>query len=193
MLAAGRRTDNGQRMAASFQELVDYFHELATEDVSHTDGTYMGHCFTVYRDMKRWGFDEDLARAGLFHSIYGTGLFQRFKLPVEKRNEVRELIGERAERLAYLNCAIIYDEFDEELARGGEPFRMTSRLTGEPIELDREELEDLLRVHLVDRLEQIPRSKAFAWRKDVFREMAKRLGPEAQAEFDRVYALEAPG
>jgi hypothetical protein len=140
--------------------------------------------------MKRWGFDEELARAGLFHSIYGTGLFQRFKLPVEKRQEVRELIGERAEKLAYLNCSIIYDEFDEELARGGETFRMTSRLTGEPIELDSQELEDLLRVHLVDRLEQIPRSKAFDWRKDVFREIATRLGPQAQAEFERVYALQ---
>jgi len=180
-------------MPASFQELVDYFHALATEDVAHTEGTYMGHCFTVYRDMKKWGFDEELARAGLFHSIYGTGLFQRFKLEVEKREEVRELIGERAERLAYLNCSIIYDEFDEEFARGGETFRMTSRLTGEPIELNSEELDDLLRVHLVDRLEQIPRSKAFDWRKDVFREMANRLGPEAQAEFDRVYALAAAG
>lgn len=178
-------------MSATFEELVDYFHALATEDVEHTEGTYMGHCFTVYRDMKRWGFDEELARAGLFHSIYGTGLFQRFKLPVEKRKEVRELIGERAERLAYLNCAIIYDEFDEELARGGETFRMTSRLTGERIELDRGELQDLLRVHLVDRLEQIPRSKEFEWRRDAFREIANRLGPAAQAEFERVYALAA--
>jgi hypothetical protein len=180
-------------MPASFQELVDYFHALAAEDISHSEGTYMGHCFTVYRDMKKWGFDEDLARAGLFHSIYGTGLFQRFMLPVEKRQEVRELIGERAERLAYLNCAIVYDEFDAELARGGDTFRMTSRLTGEPIELNSEELEDLLRVHLVDRLEQIPRSKAFDWRKDAFRAMANRLGPTAQAEFDRVYALQAAG
>ncbi len=177
-------------MPATFQELVDYFHALATEDVEHTEGTYMGHCFTVYRDMKRWGFDEELARAGLFHSIYGTGLFQKFKLPLEKRGEVRELIGERAERLAYLNCSIDYDAFDQELARGSTPFRMTGRMTGEQIELDNDELNDLLRVHLVDRLEQIPRSHEFAWRKDVFREMADRLGPKARAEFDRVYALE---
>ena len=96
---------NVNRMPASFQELVDYFHSLATEDVTHTDGTYMGHCFSVYRDMKKWGFDEDLARAGLFHSIYGTELFDRFKLDVEKRSEIRDLIGERAERLAYINCS----------------------------------------------------------------------------------------
>jgi hypothetical protein len=51
-------------------------------------------------------------------------------------------------------------------------------------------LQDLLRIHLVDRLEQIPRSKEFEWRRDAFREMANRLGPAAQAEFDRVYALE---
>ncbi len=177
-------------MPASFQELVDYFHSLATEDVTHTDGTYMGHCFSVYRDMKKWGFDEDLARAGLFHSIYGTELFDRFKLDVEKRDEIRDLIGERAERLAYINCSINYDEFDSELAKGTFPFRMNGRLTGEKIEMDESELDDLLRVHLVDRLEQLPRSKKWDFRREAFQQMASRLGVQAQSHYDRVHALE---
>ena len=41
----------------------------------------------------------------MFHSIYGTEKFQGFTLPLERRAEVRALIGDRAERLAYLNCA----------------------------------------------------------------------------------------
>ena len=39
----------------------------------------------------------------MFHSIYGTERFQGFTLPLERRGEISALIGERAERLAYLN------------------------------------------------------------------------------------------
>lgn len=178
-------------MAATFQELVDYFHTLPTDDIVHSDGTYMGHCFSVYRDMKKWGFDEDLARAGLFHSIYGTGLFDRFKLELDQRDKVRELAGERGERLAFINCSINYEEFDEELAKGTFPFRMNGRLTGEKFELDEDELTDLLRLHLVDRLEQLPRTKAWDFRRPAYKIMADRLGSYAQAEYERVHALEA--
>lgn len=176
-------------MPATFDQLVDFFHSLATEDVDHTGGSYMGHCFCVYRDMKRWGHDEDLARAGLFHSIYGTGLFQRFKLELDRRDEVRALIGEGPERLAYLNCAVDYDSFDREVLRGTPPYRMTNRLEGGEIEISAQDFEDLLKMQLVDRLEQVPRSKHFDFRREAFETMAKRLGPHASAEFERVFAL----
>ena len=178
-------------MAVTFHELVDFFKTTGAAGVEHTDGSYLGHCAAVYRDMKRWGFDEDLARAGLFHSIYGTGIFQRFTLALERRDEVRALVGERIERLAYLNCAILYDSFDGEVMRGTRPFRMTDRFTQEPVDLTPEEFDDLVRIQLVDRLEQVPRSRAFEFRRDAYRRMAERLGPEAIAEYERVYALEA--
>lgn len=178
-------------MGAAFQELVDFFHSIGAEDVPHTGVTYMGHSFAVYRDMKKWGFDEELAQAGLFHSIYGTGLFQRFKIPLERRGEVRKLIGERAERLAYLNCSIDYESFDQEVERGTPPYRLHSRLTGETFELGEQEFEDLLRIQLVDRLEQVPRSKHLDFRREAFRQMAERLGPQAVEEFDRVFAAES--
>ena len=178
-------------MPASFDELVTFFHSLATEDVSHTGGTYMGHCFTVYRDMKRWGYDEELALAGLFHSIYGTGLFQRFKLELDRREEVRALIGERPERLAYLNCAVDYGTFDREIMRGTPPFRMNNRLDGGEVEISPDDFDDLLKIQLVDRLEQVPRSKHFDFRRDAFAAMAERLGPDAQAEFEQVFAAAA--
>ena len=177
-------------MPATFDQLVDFFHSIGAEEVPHTGVTYMGHCFNVYRDMKRWGFDEELAQAGLFHSIYGTRLFQSFKLGLDRREEIRELIGPRAERLAYLNCAIDYDSFDREVERGSPPYRMTNRFTGEESPIEEEDFEDLLRIQLVDRLEQIPRSEARDFRKDAFRAMADRLGPRAQQEFERVFAAE---
>ena len=177
-------------MPATFHELVDFFKATGAAGVEHTDGSYLGHCAAVYRDMKRWGFDEELARAGLFHSIYGTGIFQRFALPIERRDEVRALAGDWVERLAYLNCAIDYDSFDREVLRGAPPYRMTDRFAGEEIDLTEEEFEALVKIQLVDRLEQVPRSKAFAYRQLAYRKMAERLGPKAAEQFDEVWGLE---
>src|SRR5205807_2348343 len=98
----------------------------------------------------------ELCRAGMFHSIYGTQLFQGFKLPLERRPELREVIGERAERLAYLNCAMDRATLDAALDQPDGPYRITDRLTGEEVVLSRRDFDDLCRVHLFDWLEQVP-------------------------------------
>jgi hypothetical protein len=67
---------------------------------------------------------------------------------------------------------------------------MIDRFTGEEIEIAPEDFEDLVRIQLVDRLEQVPRSKAFDYRRDAYRQMAELVGPAAVAEYERVYALE---
>jgi hypothetical protein len=67
---------------------------------------------------------------------------------------------------------------------------MTDRFTGEPIKISEQDFEDLLRIQLVDRLEQIPRSKEWDFRREAYRQMAERLGPHAIAEFERVFTLE---
>jgi hypothetical protein len=177
-------------MSASFAEMIDFLRQVAAADVPHTGGTYLGHVAAVHRDLKKWGCGDDVAHAGLFHSIYGTGLFQRFKLPLERRGEVRALIGERAERLAYLFCAVDYNSLDEAIERGTPPYRMLDRFRGETIEMTGQEFEDLLRVQLVDWLEQIQRLKKWDFRRESFRRMAERLGVDAVAEYERVFALE---
>src|SRR5215469_9654179 len=118
-------------MAPTFKQLTDFMLGLGTEEVAHTGKSYLAHNIGVHRYMKDRGCSEELCRAGLFHSIYGTELFQRFALPVERRPEVRELIGEWAERLAYANCAMDRASFDQAAEHDDEPYRFTDRLTGE--------------------------------------------------------------
>ena len=89
----------------TFKELTDYLLEVGAGEVTHTEKGYLSHAISVYNDLRKWGWNEELARTGIFHSIYGTELFQRFTLPLERRAEVRGLIGERAEWLCWLNCA----------------------------------------------------------------------------------------
>ena len=116
-------------MEPLFKRMTNFIRAVGADDVEHSERTYLAHAIGVHNDMKRWGCDEELCRAGVFHSIYGTELFQRFTLPLDRRGDVRDLIGERAEWFAYLNCAMNREQFDRTVfqSRG-----RTSFSTGSP-------------------------------------------------------------
>jgi hypothetical protein len=179
-------------MSNDYRRLTDFLVGLGTEQVDHSNKTYLGHLVNVYRLLQAQGYAEDVCRAGMFHSIYGTELFRDFALPVERRSEVRDLIGERAERLAYLNCAMDRTTFDRALEEEKEPYRIRLRESGEEVRLSRADFDDLCRVHLFDWLEQVPRSRhGWDYRRAAYRRMAERLGPAAIEAFDRVFALDS--
>ncbi|MCS6852269.1 MAG: hypothetical protein NZ700_13985 [Gemmataceae bacterium] len=180
-------------MDASYKQMTDFLTGLGIENVPHTRKTYLGHLIAVHRLMERHGCGPDACRAGMFHSIYGTELFQGFKLPLERRSEVRQLIGERAERLAYLNCAMDRASFDRAVPQATEPYTFRDRLTGETVSLTREDFDDLCRVHLFDWLEQVERSGRWDYRRAAYRGMAERLGGSAWKLYQEVFAGEPAG
>jgi hypothetical protein len=174
----------------NYRAMIDFLRGLGTEDVPHSGQKgFLAHLVGVFRDQAAWGCDRELCRAALFHSIYGTELFQRFSLPLERRDEVRALIGARAERIVFANCMMDRSSFDALLESAG-PYLIRNRVTGETIELSREDFDDLVRVHLCDWLEQVQRSGRWTYRRDAIRRMAQRLGGVAQTSYQRVYAFE---
>jgi hypothetical protein len=174
-----------------YKRLTDFLVAAGIEAVPHTGKTYLGHLINVHRLMHEQGCDVDLCRAGMFHSIYGTEQFQGFKLSLDRRTELREMIGERAERLAYLNCAMDRSSMDAALEKDQEPYDVRDRLTGEVHRLDRAMFDDLCQVHLYDWLEQAPRSRlGWKYRRAAYRRMAERLGTQAVALHDRTFAEE---
>ncbi|HZZ77660.1 MAG TPA: hypothetical protein VFE62_04020 [Gemmataceae bacterium] len=178
-------------MSAKYKELTDFLVELGIEKVPHTEKTYLGHLVNVYRLMESEGCTDELCRAGMFHSIYGTQQFQGFKLGLEDRAKVRKLIGERAEKLAYLNCAMQRETFDEAANGNGETYHFTDRISGEGVDLSRTDFDDLCRVHLFDWIEQVPRSRyGWGYRRAAYRRMAERLGGNALMAYDRAFASE---
>ncbi|MBI1314976.1 hypothetical protein GC176_27095 [bacterium] len=176
---------------AIFKELTDFFQHVGATDVAHTSKTYLAHAIGVYNDLKQWGSSEELARAGMFHSIYGTERFQKFKLDLERRCDVRALIGERAEWLAWLNCAMTRDEYDaciESLIEDtSAPLCVVDRFSGERIELTPQDFDDLGTIHLCDWLEQVGRSQDWNYRRHIYEYLANRLGGVALAAFHEVY------
>ena len=81
-------------MEHNFKQLTNFFIEVGADQIPHSDKSYLAHAIGVYNDLKAWGADEDLCRAGMFHSIYGTEVFQDFTLPLERRGDLQALIGE---------------------------------------------------------------------------------------------------
>lgn len=181
-------------MDRDWKRLTDFLVGLGVEQVAHTQKSYLAHVISVHRLMEGKGCSEEVCRAGLFHSIYGTELFQGFKLPLERRPEVRALIGERAERLAYLNCAMDRASFDRAAEQPDGPYRIVDRLTGMATELDPSDFDDLCRVHLYDWLEQVPRSqRSWDYRRAAYRRLAERLGGVAKEAYEQVFAGKPAG
>lgn len=176
-------------MDSDDRSLTDFLVGLGTDSVPHTgEKGFLAHLIGVHRDLESWGCERDVCRAGMFHSIYGTELFQKFCLPLDRRDEVRQLIGERAERLAFVNCMMDRASFDRLILSRG-PYRITDRVSGTILELDEQDFHDLCVVHLCDWLEQVPRSQQWDYRRESYRNLAERLGGIAKESFDRVYAL----
>lgn len=177
-------------MDKDYKRMTDFLVGMGIEQVPHTHKSYLAHLVAVHRSLESVGYPADVCRAGLFHSIYGTERFQGFTLPLERRGEVRALIGDRAERLAYLNCAMNRATLDGSLDQAEEPYRITDRITGEEVPLVRQDFDDLCRVHLFDWLEQVPRSREWGYRRTAYRRMAQRLGGPAEETYRRIFAQE---
>ena len=177
-------------MDKEFKRMTDFLHGIGIDQVPHTQKSYLAHLVAVFRDLESLGCPQDVCRAGMFHSIYGTEKFQGFTLPIDRRDELRALIGDRAEYLAYLNCAMDRASFDRALDQKVEPVPIIDRITGQEVQLLQPDFDDLCRVHLVDWLEQVPRSQEWNYRRQAYRRMAERLGRQVVDNYERIYGLE---
>jgi hypothetical protein len=175
-------------MDKDFKRLTDFLVGIGIDEIPHTHKSYLAHLIAVFRDLKSLGCPQDVCRAGMFHSIYGTEKFQGFTLPLNRRDEVRALVGDRAEYLAYLNCAMDRASFDRAVDNEAEPYRIVDRINGQEVQLTQHDFDDLCRVHLVDWLEQVLRSQEWDYRRQAYRRMAQRLGRQAEENYERIYA-----
>jgi len=177
-------------MDEKYRRMGDFLVAEGTGKVAHTEKSFLAHLIGVYTDLEQWGCEPAVCRAGMFHSIYGTEPFQDFKLELARRGDVRELIGEHAERLAYLNSAMTRTTFDETIQQDDGPRSMVDRFTGERIDFTPQEFHDLLTMHLCDWLEQVERYGKWDSRRAAFRRMAEMLSGVALESYDKVFARE---
>ncbi len=143
-------------MKEPFYEKLDFLRRRGADQVSHSEHTLLDHLVGVRALLLRWGANADVADAGLFHSVYGTEVFHRPPIPESDRSIVRQLIGEKAERLAWLYCCLHRNEF-ESAAAHRTPDHIVHHATGKPVTIVPDEALALMNLLSADVLEQLAR------------------------------------
>jgi hypothetical protein len=133
---------------------------LGFGDLTHDSHVpFLSHLLGTRRVLVQWGERPALCDAGLFHSAYGTEYF-----PVDRpasREDVRDVIGDDAEEIAWLWCTIRRDTIDD-----SGPAVVAETRDGGSLALDGGRATDIATLWAADTVEQIgrmtPDERAFA-------------------------------
>src|ERR1700759_2054384 len=83
--------------------VIAFLRGLGADKLPHSTGrTLLAHLRGCEAIAGRWDQPAWLRRAALLHSVYGTDTYRRQLIARERRDEVRAVAGERAERVAFL-------------------------------------------------------------------------------------------
>ncbi|CAB9526273.1 expressed unknown protein [Seminavis robusta] len=182
------------------EQLWNYVQEHVPDVLEHTgSAAFDEHLKGVQAVLRHWGAPTYLCHAGLFHSIYGTEGFQGFALPLAQRDGVRALIGERAEKLAFVFCMLDRSTFDQTVmdydistttSNNNTVYTLVARpeLGRFEMTLTHDEWLDFVELTLADWLEQVEGAavkpntlylwdvgQAFAYRRLAYRKMSRIL------------------
>jgi xanthine dehydrogenase iron-sulfur cluster and FAD-binding subunit A len=140
-------------------ERLEMLRALGFADLQHDSHVpFLSHLVGTRRLLASWGERPALCDAGLFHSVYGTEYFEPDRTPA--RAAVKAIVGEEAERIAWLWCAIRRDTIDG--ARRTVQLRRDD--STEP--LTTKEVVDLATLWAADTVEQVkrmaPEERSFA-------------------------------
>ena len=91
-------------MSDSTSTKINFLEKIGTNEIPYSGGTLLDHLVGVSEILKEMNALEYVQDAGLFHSIYGTATFHHQTM--SDRQVVQDLIGEKAEHLAYLFCVL---------------------------------------------------------------------------------------
>src|SRR5438034_1354507 len=143
-------------MDVRFANLIRFLRKANTDGMPHSDRALLDHLMGTRRLLIEWGARPAVCDAGLFHSVYGTEHYEPKAIPLTRRAEVRQLIGDEAESLAWLFCMMRRETFDQNLGQAGE-LSVQHRLTGEWLPLTGAKFRDLVTLTFANTLEAFPR------------------------------------
>ena len=101
LVCKSKPKNEDERLSALSAQLINRF---KVNSIPHSKGTFIDHLVGTYQILKKQELPQYLCDAGLFHSIYGTNIF---KIGVaDDRSVIRQLIGEKAEKLVWTFCQL---------------------------------------------------------------------------------------
>ncbi|MGW1787025.1 DUF6817 domain-containing protein [Streptomyces sp. NPDC002143] len=89
-------------LPATTERAVTLLREFGAESIAHPGGTLLAHLQRVQARLAMWKARPALQLAGLCHAFYGTDGFPTALLPLDRRNDLAEVIGAEAEAIVYL-------------------------------------------------------------------------------------------
>ncbi len=93
---------------------VEFLRGAGADRFAHAHGRVLWqHLIGTREILRRWLQPAWLQDAGALHSIYATDVYQEQLVSLSRRDEARAAVGARAERLAYLFCALSRQHFFE--------------------------------------------------------------------------------
>lgn len=195
-------------MSRDLDRKVSYLRAAGAHRLEHSgQSRLLDHLLATRALLSAWGAHPAVQDGALFHAVYGTEQFGPASVARERRDEVRALIGERAEALAWLWCVCTRDSLEANLAptpagtradgQGGRPGPgVIDRTTGERAPISPQQLEDLGNLSVANALEQLPRSPSsydvYASRQLAFEGLALPVGVGLLAQALRERGSRAP-
>jgi Aspartyl/Asparaginyl beta-hydroxylase len=87
------------------QRIVGFLRAQDADRIDHGGPqSLLDHLIGTYEIVRRWNQPERFQHAALIHSVYGTDRYHPQLLPLSSRNDLINVAGDQAERLAYLFC-----------------------------------------------------------------------------------------
>jgi hypothetical protein len=89
--------------------VMNPFHEEYLKkalSLPHSGRSLWDHLKGTWKLLSDAGYPQYICDAGLFHSVYGTRQYRYQCVSFEKRDDIADLIGLRAENLVYYFCVI---------------------------------------------------------------------------------------
>jgi hypothetical protein len=142
-------------MDEQLEKRLQFLRKANTDEMPHGDRELLDHLIGTRQLLVEWEARPALCDAGLFHSVYGTEYYQQQAVPLTMRNDVRELVGDEAESLAWLFCMIRRESLLENPGPEGQ-WRVQHRLTDEWLPLTAIQFQDLLTLNIANALEPYP-------------------------------------
>jgi len=88
------------------ERYIEFLLSLGADQSRHSGRTLLDHLVGTHSLLFEWKNQEHVCLGGLFHSIYGTQYYRHQSVDTSMRNYIVDLIGPKAEELAWLFCTV---------------------------------------------------------------------------------------
>ena len=132
---------------------LDLLKEFNTDKNPHTNRTLSNHLIGTYDLLEKWDNTKEICLAGLFHSIYGTVVYQISSANLSKRKYIENIIGKRAEELAYLFCVTDRREYFDLIEKN--QIILKDIVHNKEIHISKNDLNALIEIEFANILEHI--------------------------------------